>query len=194
MDQQEQWKDVVGFEGLYMVSNYARFKGLERVVRPLGRSYVLGDRIVKSQVNKYGYVKVPLMKGDKKYNIQVHRLVAMSFIPNPENKPQVDHIDGNRSNNRVDNLRWCTLVENVNFPLSKRSHAEAIERQRIAVVQLDMDGNFIAEHVSGNQACRDLGLYTGTVSLCINGKRKSTDGFRFMRKEDYELMMDGKIA
>jgi hypothetical protein len=189
----EIWKDVVGFEGLYQVSNYARFKSLPKIIRPEGRSYAVGERLIKSHVNKYGYVKVPFIKDYKKYNKQVHRMVALAFIPNPENLPQIDHIDGDRQNNHVSNLRWCTILENRNFPLSKKSHDEAIERQRIAVVQLTKDGEFIAEHVSMNQAGRDLDIAGGWLCKCIkNGKM--CNGFWFMKKDNYEEILKEKQA
>ena len=113
----EIWKPVVGYEGMYEVSNFGRLKGLTY--------FKDRDIYLHPSVNRYGYAMVMLTnKHDKskptRKGFSVHRLVAMAFIPNPENKPQIDHIDGNRLNNRVENLRWCTQTENSNNPISKQ--------------------------------------------------------------------------
>ena len=99
----EIWKDVVGYEGLYQVSNMGRVKSLN-----YGR-----ERILKASDNGSGYLYVALCKKGKYKNFLVHRLVAMVFISNPENKPCIDHIDTNKRNNKVENLRWVTHEENI---------------------------------------------------------------------------------
>lgn len=97
----EIWKDIPGYEDLYQASNFGRVKSLRRNIIMLPRA------------DKHGYLRVMLsVKGYRKY-CQIHRLVAWAFIPNPENKPVVNHIDGDPRNNKVDNLEWCTQSENV---------------------------------------------------------------------------------
>ena len=110
----EIWKDVVGYEGLYQVSNMGRVKSLN-----YGR-----ERILKASDNGSGYLYVALCKKGKYKNFLVHRLVAMVFISNPENKPCIDHIDTNKRNNKVENLRWVTHEENMNNSLSKKHVSE----------------------------------------------------------------------
>lgn len=100
----EIWKDIPGYEGLYQVSNMGRVKSLN-----FNRSGL--PRILKTK-NRQGYPRVILWKSGKRHEVCVHRLVAQAFIPNPENKPFVNHKDGNRRNNHVDNLEWCTAQEN----------------------------------------------------------------------------------
>lgn len=99
----EIWRDVIGYEGLYQVSNFGRVKSFKNNK----------IKILKSNVGIGGYLRVVLCKDFDKKNRFVHVLVAKAFIPNPENKRQVNHIDGNKQNNRVDNLEWNTPAENI---------------------------------------------------------------------------------
>lgn len=117
----EIWRDIEGYEGLYQVSNKGRVKSLARETPFTNR---WGQRITrtrkefimvaKKQAN--GYLVVCLRNCGGKW-VSIHRIVAKAFIPNPENKPQVDHIDGNKENNCVENLRWVTAAENAANPL-----------------------------------------------------------------------------
>lgn len=123
----EIWKPIEGFEGLYEVSNFGRVKSLERNVRA-GRNYglkTLKERILIPHTQKTGRLLVVLCKDGKIYARTIHRLVAIAFIQNPENKPVVDHIDTNPANNRVDNLRWCTQKENCNNEISRKHNSES---------------------------------------------------------------------
>ena len=106
----EQWKDVVGFEGLYQVSDHGRVRTLPKKVAT-GR--VQPQRIMKLQQTRKGYIVVPLCKETNRYSRQVHRLVAEAFIPNPDNKTTVNHKNNIKSDNRVTNLEWATLSENL---------------------------------------------------------------------------------
>lgn len=109
----EQWKDIEGFEGLYEVSDLGRVKSLARIVsRSDGRSQKVNERILKLDGNSEYFVVGLHYSGATKH-VPVHRLVAQTFIPNPENKPQVNHIDGNKHNNAVTNLEWATAEENM---------------------------------------------------------------------------------
>lgn len=112
IEQQEIWKDIVGYEGIYQVSNLGRVKSLERIVIDKKGSKKIVSEAIKSQHdNGNGYMFVGLWKDNKSYNIYVHRLVAIAFIPNPEFKETVNHKDFNRSNNNIDNLEWATYSE-----------------------------------------------------------------------------------
>lgn len=110
---QEQWQHIQGFEGLYLVSNWGRIMALDYKHRQ-------ECRILTITCTKGRYMKVTLRDKDgNPTTFWVHRLVALTFIPNPERKPQVDHIDGNRSNNSASNLRWVDAAENSNNPNTK---------------------------------------------------------------------------
>lgn len=112
----EIWKDVKDYEGLYQVSNLGRIKSIPR------NGTIKLEKILKPSLSKDGYYKVSLNKNGKQTSFRLHRIVAIAFLENRENKPQVDHINTDRLDNRADNLRWCTFKENVNNPitLSKR--------------------------------------------------------------------------
>lgn len=115
MNEKEEWRDVVGFEGLYQVSNLGRVRSL-RIKRGANSTMYLGNH------NGYKVLLIPV--NGKRKIFSVHRLVAEAFIPNPENKPCIDHINCIRSDNRVENLRWCTHKENMNNPITKQKKSE----------------------------------------------------------------------
>lgn len=120
----EIWKAIDGFEGSYEISNTGKVKALERVVMNNGGMQRKHERILKANYSN-GHAMVILCKEGKTYPRFVHRLVACAFIPNPDNKPVVDHIDTDPTNNCVDNLRWVTVKENANNPLSRKHGSES---------------------------------------------------------------------
>ena len=113
---EEVWKDIEEFEGLYQASNLGRIRSLDRIMTS---GIPRKGKVLKTQFDGKMHYMVDLRKGGKRYMRMVHRLVAQAFIPNPENKPIVDHIDTDASNNAVENLRWCTQKENCNNPLTR---------------------------------------------------------------------------
>ena len=115
----EIWRDVVGYEGLYQVSSMGRVKSLGRFIDNLVRGhYWQEEKILKPSKRINGYVGISLHKDGKAKNFNIHRLVAIAFIPNPNNLPQIDHINADKTNNNVNNLRWVTAKENINNPLN----------------------------------------------------------------------------
>lgn len=126
----EIWKDIIGFEGLYQISNYGRVKSLDRVIIRKSRwggydSALYLGRILKKAFYKNGYAFVSLSSPIKIKQIMIHRLVAIHFINNPQNKNEVNHKDGLKANNQVDNLEWVTASENM-----KHSFAIGLNKQR----------------------------------------------------------------
>ena len=104
----EIWKDIEGYEGLYQVSNLGRVKSLKV-------SKIKSERIRKSYQQSSGYISIVLCKNGKVTNHKIHRLVANAFIDNPDNLPEVNHMDEDKTNNCVDNLEWCDSSYNKNY-------------------------------------------------------------------------------
>ena len=115
----EIWKDVKGYEGLYMVSNLGN-------VKSLGNNKKRKEKMLKPCKVNNGYLQITLYKNGEIKRIYVHKLVAEAFIPNPENKPEVDHINTIRDDNKVENLCWVTKKENMNNPLTKENMSKSL--------------------------------------------------------------------
>lgn len=146
----EIWKDVKGFEGVYKISNFGNLKHYTKK---------LGWNTLK-QTNKNGwYFNVVLYNPDgKNKSIKIHRLVAEAFIPNPENKKSINHIDGNKQNNRVENLEWCTAKEN--FSHAKRMGLWKYNKpyKTTPVNQYALDGTFIKSYRGAKEASIETGV------------------------------------
>jgi len=172
----EIWKDVIGYEGLYKVSNTGKVFST-RYNRLIGR------------IDYKGYYKVHLCKfGDRK-KVFVHRLVAYAFIPKVEGKNCIDHIDGNPSNNCVENLRWCTHKENLNFPLAKINKNNSLEKFRVKVIMLDKNDNVVKIFNGVNIAERETGINRSVINGCLTfiKTRRNIDGYTFIYYHEIEL-------
>lgn len=132
---QEIWKDIKDYEGLYQVSNLGRVKSLKRLNYDINKKqnvYIEKEMILKYSLNNKGYKMIKLQKNKQKKTIAIHRLVAQTFIPNPNNFEQVNHIDGNKENNCVSNLEWCNNEYNhqhaIEHNLCKSRKVELIDK------------------------------------------------------------------
>ena len=114
---EEIWKDVVGYEGLYQVSNYGRVKSLPKIHKTTKNynklGYITKEKILRQRKTQRGYFIVTLYKDQKGKSLYVHRLVANMFILNKDNKPCINHKNGDKKDNKVTNLEWCTYSENM---------------------------------------------------------------------------------
>lgn len=166
---------MVGFEGYYQVSNLGRVRSLDReVVYKNGRRHKYKGKILRLSLNSQGYQKAMLSVKGIHSTPRVCRLVAEAFIANDENLPQVNHKDEIKTNDRAENLEWCTAQYNVNY--GHRSEKCSIKRS-IPVIQMTINGEFIKEWRSAQEAERSLGIYHSHISRCCRGKLSQTGGF-----------------
>ena len=163
MNTQEQWKPVAECNGEYYVSSWGRVKSFK-----FGK-----ERILKHSYDKDGYHLVSLCRQGKIKTYSIHKLVALTYIPNPENKPQVNHIDSKKSNNTIDNLEWNTCKENVNHAWNNglcESTRQAISKANSKPVIDAITGN---QYESLTLACKDIGENYYTHNSRIFFKRKN---------------------
>jgi hypothetical protein len=148
------WKPILGFEGYYEISNNGLVKRAKgKTIYKDGRIAFFSETILKPSINKKGYLSVYLSKNSKKHTLTIHRIVAIAFIENINNKPQVNHIDGDKKNNSVSNLEWCTNEENrvhaVKNGLTPRGikhfSAKINDNDVINIRQMFKDGNTAIE-------------------------------------------------
>lgn len=165
---QEVWKDVVGYEGYYQVSNLGRVKSLRtKAYSPKEKCaiVVMRERVLRQSPNVKTYLNVSLRKSGTKNTQKVHRLVAKAFIPNPDNLPQVNHKDENKQNNCVENLEWCTNQYNINYGTAR---ARMAEKRKKKVIQLSASGEVVNKWGSMKEAAEDLGIGYNTMNRWLS--------------------------
>lgn len=189
----EVWKPIKGYEGLYEVSNLGRVKSLDRVATATRKGVqfevpIKGKMLTPMNV-RHGYLAVQLYGrgGHKTRNMKearVHRLVAETFVPNPDNFPEVNHKDENKSNNRADNLEWCDRKYNTNYGTcqQRRVRIGAENPHSIRLAQLTKDGKLVRIYDSINEA-RRAGYGLGNIYKCFSGQCRYAYGYKWERLE-----------
>lgn len=174
----EVWKDIVGFEGIYLISNLGRVKSLARhIIYNDGRKHVQHATILHPRQIHNGYKRVCLNKNGKPKDYLVHRLVAAAFIPNPYKYDFVNHKDENKTNNYVQNLEWCTKKYNVNYGTAIQRRSKSAQK---AVFQISLNGEVIQRFESSSAAYTALGhRNNGRISNCCYGKTKTAFGYKW---------------
>ena len=184
MTESEVWKDVVGFEGFYKVSN-------EGNVYSVGRKHAQGvkrgGRILKPSYDKDGYLRVNLCKNGKQKTRFIHRLVAGAFVPNPNGYSEINHRDENKVNNYANNLEWCTREHNVNHGTliersaqtrSKKVKATNIETNEVITFNSTVEAGRKGYNQGGvAKACR--GVYKGRAGKLVGGDGRTYKGYRW---------------
>lgn len=166
----EIWKDVIGYENMYQVSNFGNVKSLKRK-KWNGYGYQEVVEKLLSQKLHQGYKYVNLCGFDKQKLVGVHRLVAFAFLDNPDNKKYVNHKDNNPSNNYVDNLEWCTQKENIQYSVSQGRFNQGILSPRTKFTEQDilMIRQRIAnKEISQCKLAKELGVTQNCISEIVN--------------------------
>lgn len=164
----EEWKTIEDYPN-YMVSNMGRVKSLN-----YHRTGV--ERILKDDKKRNGYLYVVLSKNGKNKKYYIHRLVAQAFLDNPNNFLEVNHIDEDKTNNKIENIEYCDRSYNMNYGT----------RNKKSILQFTKEGEFIRKWDSATQVERELGISQGNISMCCKGKLKTCGGFKWGYADDYK--------
>lgn len=181
--QMRNWVDIKGYEGLYQISPEGNVKSLPKKFGS-NKGWLRGEIILKTYSDKSGYVYVSLTDSNKtSKKLKIHRLLAITFIPNPNNLPQVNHKDGVKDNNALSNLEWCTPGENQKhaFSLGLKKGKKGSENPAFIapINQYDMDGNFIRQWPTLRDIMRETGFDKSAISRHCKGNRNYSHAYGF---------------
>lgn len=178
----EEWRDVVGYDYEYKISSFGRLVSLyKRKVAKNGSVLIRKPKILKPYTNSLGYNVTSLQKGGRQKMVKLHRLVAEAFLKNPQNLPAIDHIDRNKQNNCVSNLRWCNQSLNMQNPLTKAVMSDAKSKPVICIYPDNKTKTFKSAYVA-----RFDGFDPSSITKVCKNKKSTHKGCRWMYLSDYE--------
>lgn len=176
---EEIWKDIPGYEDLYQASNLGRIRSIPRKGTKTKNIHI----IKYNTKNSKHYCHCGLCKNGKSKTISVHRIIALTFMPNPDNLPQVNHIDGNKENNKVSNLEWISNLENIKHSYKIGLRKEQVEKLRNInkrkVNQYDLDGNFIKQWDGIIDIQNELNIANQNIIKVCQHKRNKAGGYKW---------------
>lgn len=178
---EEIWKPIKDYEGLYQVSNLGNVRSLNRKIKNRN----LKEKIKKFDKTKFGYLRVELNNNGKKKKYLVHRLVAQTFLDNPNNYPCINHKDENKNNNIVINLEWCDYLYN---NLYNNKH----KKNWVKVKQLDKNNNIINIFESITEATKKTNIIQCEISNCLHNRQKTAGGYYWQYYEIKEGKKEGE--
>lgn len=161
----ENWKPVFGYEGSYEVSDLGNVRGLDRF-NSLGAPRKGG--VMSQTLTAKGYRRLGLSRDGKMSALQVHRLVCLAFIPNPDNKPQVNHIDGDKTNNHLDNLEWCTNGENQIHAFANGYNKPRVGELNNKTKLTALEAQYAKWYLEAGATCAEISRWLGVLPACIN--------------------------
>jgi len=171
------WKPIKDFENLYEVSNAGEVRSLDHIRRTGRSKYLQKGKLLKSGLNKKtNYLMVSLSKNGKSITKYIHKLVAETFLDNPNGYKYINHKDENTLNNNTENLEWCSAKYNANYGNRNRKIADKLSKK---INQYDLNNNFIRTWNSSMEIERTIGIDQSNVCLCCNGKRNTVGGYKW---------------
>jgi len=176
---QEIWKPIKNYEEYYEISNHGNVRRIKYDNKGNLKQYPLPNYI-KNKIDKDGYKRYTLSLKSKNKEFSSHRLVAQAFIPNPNNYPVVNHKDGDKNNNNIDNLEWCSIQHNNIHALENKLRVMPMGndlKTSKSVLKFDKDGNFIEKYESSGDASRKNGILSSHIRDCCRGSLKTYKGY-----------------